>query len=188
MVSFIPLLSLFVLEICSILICNYCHFTAVVLFGEPIRWETNLQLITDVLLTNGRPGNPVTSLHYPHIPCWPATWICCGWPKQKPSVSVRKIFYLMAKWWLNLALNDKITRTDVCLSLDLDTACFLVCLESIYKKITGCELKYEGLIGKPSVVTYNYAELLIRKQAEKLGWTRPVERLYAIGSVNDLMF
>lgn len=65
---------------------------------------------------------------------------------------------------------------------------FLVCLESIYKKITGCELKYEGLIGKPSVVTYNYAELLIRKQAEKLGWTRPVERLYAIGSVNDLMF
>lgn len=42
--------------------------TAVVLFGEPIRWETNLQLITDVLLTNGRPGNPVTSLHYPHIP------------------------------------------------------------------------------------------------------------------------
>ncbi|XP_043083820.1 haloacid dehalogenase-like hydrolase domain-containing 5 isoform X3 [Puntigrus tetrazona] len=41
---------------------------AVVLFGEPIRWETNLQLITDVLLTNGRPGTAVTSLHYPHIP------------------------------------------------------------------------------------------------------------------------
>uniref|UniRef100_A0A672RWG5 Haloacid dehalogenase like hydrolase domain containing 5 n=1 Tax=Sinocyclocheilus grahami TaxID=75366 RepID=A0A672RWG5_SINGR len=52
----------------SILICIYCHFIAVVLFGEPVRWETNLQLITDVLLTNGRPGNPVTSLHYPHIP------------------------------------------------------------------------------------------------------------------------
>uniref|UniRef100_A0A8C1BN07 Haloacid dehalogenase like hydrolase domain containing 5 n=2 Tax=Cyprinus carpio TaxID=7962 RepID=A0A8C1BN07_CYPCA len=41
---------------------------AVILFGEPVRWETNIQLITDVLLTNGRPGNPVTSLHYPHIP------------------------------------------------------------------------------------------------------------------------
>uniref|UniRef100_A0A4W4GUX4 Haloacid dehalogenase like hydrolase domain containing 5 n=1 Tax=Electrophorus electricus TaxID=8005 RepID=A0A4W4GUX4_ELEEL len=41
---------------------------AVILFGEPIRWETNLQLIADVLLTNGRPGNAVTSLHYPHIP------------------------------------------------------------------------------------------------------------------------
>lgn len=58
---------------------------------------------------------------------------------------------------------------------------FLVCLESIYKKITGYDLQYEALIGKPSVVTYNYAELLIRQQAEKLGWTEPVQRLYAIG-------
>lgn len=58
---------------------------------------------------------------------------------------------------------------------------FLVCLESIYKKITGYDLHYEALIGKPSVVTYNYAELLIRQQAEKLGWTEPVQRLYAIG-------
>lgn len=58
---------------------------------------------------------------------------------------------------------------------------FLVCLESLYKKVTGYELKYEALIGKPSVVTYNYAELLIRQQAERLGWTTPVKRLYAIG-------
>lgn len=28
---------------------------AIILFGEPIRWETNLQLLIDVLLTNGRP-------------------------------------------------------------------------------------------------------------------------------------
>lgn len=58
---------------------------------------------------------------------------------------------------------------------------FLVCLESLYKKITGHELKYEALIGKPSVVTYNYAELLVKQQAESLGWTGPVKRLYAIG-------
>lgn len=58
---------------------------------------------------------------------------------------------------------------------------FLVCLESLYKKVTGYELKYEALIGKPSVVTYNYAELLIRQQAESLGWTTPVKRVYAIG-------
>uniref|UniRef100_A0A3Q1GFC8 Haloacid dehalogenase like hydrolase domain containing 5 n=1 Tax=Acanthochromis polyacanthus TaxID=80966 RepID=A0A3Q1GFC8_9TELE len=30
---------------------------AIILFGEPIKWETNLQLLIDVLLTNGRPGN-----------------------------------------------------------------------------------------------------------------------------------
>lgn len=58
---------------------------------------------------------------------------------------------------------------------------FLVCLENLYKKVTGHELKYEALIGKPSVVTYNYAELLVRQQAQSLGWTTPVKRLYAIG-------
>uniref|UniRef100_W5NKF1 Haloacid dehalogenase like hydrolase domain containing 5 n=1 Tax=Lepisosteus oculatus TaxID=7918 RepID=W5NKF1_LEPOC len=58
---------------------------------------------------------------------------------------------------------------------------FLVCLEHIYQKVTGRELKYEALIGKPSLVTYNYAELLVRQQAEARGWTEPVVRLYAIG-------
>uniref|UniRef100_A0A3P8WYY5 Haloacid dehalogenase like hydrolase domain containing 5 n=1 Tax=Cynoglossus semilaevis TaxID=244447 RepID=A0A3P8WYY5_CYNSE len=29
----------------------------IILFGEPIRWETNLQLLMDVLLTNGSPGH-----------------------------------------------------------------------------------------------------------------------------------
>ena len=27
---------------------------AIVLFGEPLKWETNLQLLIDVLMTNGR--------------------------------------------------------------------------------------------------------------------------------------
>uniref|UniRef100_A0A8B9BWX3 Haloacid dehalogenase like hydrolase domain containing 5 n=1 Tax=Anser brachyrhynchus TaxID=132585 RepID=A0A8B9BWX3_9AVES len=45
------------------------NFTsAVVLFGEPVRWETNLQLIIDVLLTSGYPGNPYHHENYPHIP------------------------------------------------------------------------------------------------------------------------
>lgn len=66
-------------------------------------------------------------------------------------------------------------------SLRFGHGMFLVCLESLYKKVTGYDLKYEALIGKPSVVTYNYAELLIRQQAERLGWSTPVKRLYAIG-------
>ncbi|XP_048864444.1 haloacid dehalogenase-like hydrolase domain-containing 5 [Brienomyrus brachyistius] len=122
---------------------------AVILFGEPIRWETNLQLIVDVLLTHGKPGNTVGSLQYPHIPI-----LACN----------------MDLLWMAEARNPRFGH-----------GMFLVCLENIYKKITGCELKYEALIGKPSLVTYNYAELLIRQEAEKLGWTEPVERLYAIG-------
>ncbi|KAL0967990.1 hypothetical protein UPYG_G00260710 [Umbra pygmaea] len=122
---------------------------AVILFGEPVRWETNLQLIMDVLLTNGRPGNALTSVQYPHLPV-----LACN----------------MDLMWMAEAKNPRFGH-----------GMFLVCLESLYRKVTGCELKYEALIGKPSVVTYNYAELLIRQQAEALGWTQPVERLYAIG-------
>ncbi|KAL4640767.1 hypothetical protein GN956_G11623 [Arapaima gigas] len=123
---------------------------AVILFGEPIRWETNLQLILDVLLTNGQPGNPVKSPPpYPHIPV-----LACN----------------MDLMWMAEAKNPRFGH-----------GMFLVCLENIYKKITGHELKYEALIGKPSVVTYNYAELLVRQQADSLGWSEPVERLYAIG-------
>ncbi|XP_022069448.2 haloacid dehalogenase-like hydrolase domain-containing 5 [Acanthochromis polyacanthus] len=122
---------------------------AVILFGEPIRWETNLQLIVDVLLTRGNPDNSWSSTQYPHIPV-----LACN----------------MDLLWMAEAKNPRFGH-----------GMFLVCLESLYKKVTGYELKYEALIGKPSVVTYNYAELLIRQQAERLGWKTPVKRLYAIG-------
>ncbi|XP_015237791.1 PREDICTED: cat eye syndrome critical region protein 5 homolog [Cyprinodon variegatus] len=122
---------------------------AVILFGEPIRWETNLQLIIDVLLTNGDPGKSWTSTQFPHIPV-----LACN----------------MDLLWMAEAKNPRFGH-----------GMFLVCLESLYKKVTGYDLKYEALIGKPSVVTYNYAELLIRQQAEKLGWSTPVKTLYAIG-------
>lgn len=122
---------------------------AVILFGEPIRWETNLQLIVDVLLTSGNPGSSWNSMQYPHIPV-----LACN----------------MDLLWMAEAKNPRFGH-----------GMFLVCLESLYKKVTGFELKYEALIGKPSVVTYNYAELLVRQQAERLGWTTPVKKLYAIG-------
>lgn len=122
---------------------------AVILFGEPVRWETNLQLIVDVLLTSGNPDNNWNTVQYPHIPV-----LACN----------------MDLLWMAEAKNPRFGH-----------GMFLVCLENLYKKITGYDLKYEALIGKPSVVTYNYAELLIRQQAQKLGWTTPVKRLYAIG-------
>ena len=38
------------------------------MFGEPVRWETNLQLIIDVLITNGLPVEAPEEIPYPHIP------------------------------------------------------------------------------------------------------------------------
>ncbi|XP_007896837.1 haloacid dehalogenase-like hydrolase domain-containing 5 [Callorhinchus milii] len=128
---------------------TFPHIDAVILFGEPIRWETNLQLIIDVLLTNGNPRNTVKGVPYPHIPV-----LACN----------------MDLMWMAEAKMPRFGH-----------GTFLVCLENIYKKVTGKELKYEALIGKPSVITYNYADFLVRKLGESRGWNAPIRRLYAIG-------
>lgn len=46
----------------------FCSFAAVILFGEPVRWETNLQLIIDVLLTGGNLSNVYETSHSSHLP------------------------------------------------------------------------------------------------------------------------
>ncbi|RLW01736.1 hypothetical protein DV515_00007703 [Chloebia gouldiae] len=121
----------------------------VILFGEPVRWETSLQLIADVLLSNGNPGAELQDAPYPHLPI-----LACN----------------MDLLWMAEAKMPRFGH-----------GTFLLCLESIYKKVTGRELKYEALIGKPSPVTYRYAQYLIQQQAEKQGWKAPIRRLYAVG-------
>ncbi|NWX68347.1 HDHD5 hydrolase, partial [Alca torda] len=121
----------------------------VVLFGEPVRWETNLQLIIDVLLTSGYPGNPYCHENDPHIPV-----LACN----------------MDLMWVAEAQSPRFGH-----------GTFMVCLENIYKKITGKDLKYEALMGKPSKLTYQYAEYLIRAQAAERKWKQPIQTLYAVG-------
>ncbi|NXU84374.1 HDHD5 hydrolase, partial [Xiphorhynchus elegans] len=121
-----------------------------ILFGEPVRWETSLQLITDLLLSNGNPGARLQEMPYPHLPI--------------------------------LACNmDLLWMAEAKMPSRFGHGTYLLCLENIYKKMTGKELKYEALIGKPSTVTYRYAEYLIKQQAEKQGWKAPIRRLYAVG-------
>ena len=49
------------------------------------------------------------------------------------------------------------------------------------QKCTGHELEYTALVGKPSEVTFRYAEHVLSKQAKKLGIEEPLERMYLIG-------
>uniref|UniRef100_H3BYS1 Zgc:77375 n=1 Tax=Tetraodon nigroviridis TaxID=99883 RepID=H3BYS1_TETNG len=121
---------------------------AVVLFGEPVRWETNLQLIIDILLTDGNLGSAYSSQNTLTSPCWDATWTSCGWPRRSPHGSVT-------------GHSSFASRT--------------------FTKITGEDLKYEALMGKPSELTYHFAEYLIRTQAEEREWKSPITTLYAIG-------
>uniref|UniRef100_H3A2Z1 Haloacid dehalogenase-like hydrolase domain-containing 5 n=1 Tax=Latimeria chalumnae TaxID=7897 RepID=H3A2Z1_LATCH len=134
---------------------NLPTIEAVILFGEPIRWETNLQLIIDVLLTKGNPGNAHQPPSSPHIPL-----LACN----------------MDLMWMAEAQSPRFGH-----------GTFMVCLENIYKKITGQELKYEALMGKPSELTYHYAEYLIRTQAADRKWKKPITTLYAVISVDNLM-
>uniref|UniRef100_A0A3B5MH46 Haloacid dehalogenase-like hydrolase domain-containing 5 n=1 Tax=Xiphophorus couchianus TaxID=32473 RepID=A0A3B5MH46_9TELE len=118
---------------------------AIILFGEPIRWETNLQLIVDVLLTNGRPG------------CVYDTRLSA----QMPVLACN-----MDLLWMAEAPSPRFGH-----------GMFLLCLESIYRKMTGRRLEYEAVLGKPSLFTYQYAEQLLRQQNQN----HKLSTIYAVG-------
>uniref|UniRef100_A0A3Q3LYB1 Haloacid dehalogenase like hydrolase domain containing 5 n=1 Tax=Mastacembelus armatus TaxID=205130 RepID=A0A3Q3LYB1_9TELE len=111
----------------------------------PIRWETNLQLLIDVLLTDGSPGceyNTQVSAQLPVLAC------------------------NMDLMWMAEAPSPRFGH-----------GMFLLCLESIYRKLTGRELQYQALLGKPSLLTYQYAEHQLRLQNHN----RRLTTIYAIG-------
>ena len=58
---------------------------------------------------------------------------------------------------------------------------FLLCFDSLYKKITGNDLVYSALIGKPSEITYIYGERMLQLEASKIGLANPVKTVYCIG-------
>ena len=49
---------------------------------------------------------------------------------------------------------------------------FLLCLEHLYKKVTNKNLCYTALVGKPSEITYKYAEEVLQQEQAKLMFTR----------------
>ena len=51
------------------------------------------------------------------------------------------------------------------------------------QKITGRELKYTALIGKPSEITYHHADYLLHQQAIRLG-IDGIQTIYCIGYVD----
>ncbi|XP_056887650.1 haloacid dehalogenase-like hydrolase domain-containing 5 isoform X1 [Takifugu flavidus] len=124
---------------------SLCKIEAIILFGEPIRWETNLQLLIDVLLTDGNPASV-----YDH-----------QLPVQLPVLSCN-----MDLVWMAEAPSPRFGH-----------GMFVLCLESVYKKLTGRELQYEALLGKPSLLTYQYAERQLRLQ----NYNHRLSTIYAVG-------
>lgn len=60
---------------------------------------------------------------------------------------------------------------------------FLHCLEQTYQKLSGMELKYSAVVGKPSEITYLYAEMQLNNHARRIGIHEEIKHLYAIGYV-----
>ena len=49
------------------------------------------------------------------------------------------------------------------------------------QKVTGHELQYTALIGKPSEITYRYAEHALTRESKKMGYNQPIKTMYFIG-------
>ncbi|XP_057703042.1 haloacid dehalogenase-like hydrolase domain-containing 5 [Corythoichthys intestinalis] len=123
---------------------TFSQIEAVLLLGEPVRWETNLQLLVDVLLTDGQPSSAYRRS-----------------PAQLPVIACN-----VDLLWMAEAPSPRFGH-----------GMFLLCLESAYKKLTGRDLTYEALLGKPNLLTYQYAEHALALQNRN----RRVGTIYAVG-------
>ena len=72
---FQPLFNPYISAIVSTLVIMFqplfypCYYvSAIVLLGEPKHWESSLQVLVDILKTNGKPDRAPHSIPHPHIP------------------------------------------------------------------------------------------------------------------------
>lgn len=136
---------------------NFPKIEGIVLLSEPINWETPLQLMVDLLLTNGAPMGLSGNIPHPHIPV-----LACN----------------MDLLWVSEAPIPRYGH-----------GAFLLCLESLYKKVTGKDMMYSALVGKPSEVTYYHANHMLGDHARSIGIKHNVDTIYAIGdNINTDIF
>lgn len=127
---------------------------AIILMGEPKRWESYLQVLVDLLITDGKPDRAPDAAPEEHLPI-----IACN---------------------MDLLFMDR-----ACMPR-YGHGAFLLCLEALYKKVTGRELKYTACVGKPSEITFRYAEHCLSREAKKLGIEESLQRMYLIGDTPEV--
>lgn len=127
---------------------------AILLMGEPVNWEKSLQIIIDILLTNGEPNK-----HHQNVSA-----------SQIPVVAVNTDYL-----WMSEAPSARIGHGG-----------FLLCLESMFEKLTQHRLEYTAILGKPNLFTYRYTEGVMHNLARKMfgNWTK-IQTIYAIGDNVD---
>lgn len=128
---------------------EFPRIECIISIGEPKRWESYLQVIIDLLVTDGKPDKAPEKYPETHLPI--------------------------------LACNmDLVFKAEACMPR-FGHGSFLLCLETLYEKITGNPLQYTHLIGKPSEITYRFAEHMIAKLASQIPGAGQIKRIYFLG-------
>ncbi|CAJ0574576.1 unnamed protein product, partial [Mesorhabditis spiculigera] len=132
---------------------NFAPIDAIVLLGEPLHWESALQFLLDVLITDGDPaglkykrGN-VTHSNLPLLACN----VDMVWMAEK-GVNLPRIGH----------------------------GSFLTCLEAMYSRLMGRDLKYTAVLGKPAEVSYLHATHCLQDMAFDMKRPAP-KTIYVIG-------
>lgn len=126
----------------------------IIMLGEPRRWETHLQLLVDLLMTNGKPDHTPNTMPEEHIPI--------------------------------VACNMDLVYMDQAVLPRFGHGAFLTCLQALYRQFTGHKLRYTSLLGKPSEITFRYAEHMLTVMSRRMGYTRCIERMYFFGDNPDV--
>ncbi|CAF4522693.1 unnamed protein product [Rotaria sp. Silwood2] len=134
---------------------NFRPIDAIVLLGEPIQWERSLQVITDLLLTDGNPAV-----------------IPGDWDAERDHIPI-------------LACNRDLVFKAAADLPRFGHGAFLTCLETLYKNISGNDLKYTAFVGKPFEISYQYAETVANKIALANGLPN-IETIYFVGDNPDV--
>ena len=141
----------------------------IVLLGEPIKWERSLQLLIDVLMTNGDPRQKFKYIRDPHVPI-----IACNKDLTFKGAAALPRFghgafleCLQALYMVFVLLFRKFLHINI----------YLIYLLK-YQKITRNELVYEEMMGKPFLITYQYATSQLQKQFSNM---KPINKFYIIG-------
>ncbi|KAA0188035.1 Cat eye syndrome critical region protein 5 [Fasciolopsis buskii] len=130
------------------------HILVIIMLGEPRRWETHLQLLIDLLMTNGKPDHTPNTMPEEHIPI--------------------------------VACNMDLVYMDQAVLPRFGHGAFLTCLQALYRQFTGHKLRYTSLLGKPSEITFRYAEHMLTVMSRRMGYTRSIERMYFFGDNPDV--
>ncbi|KAF5404343.1 Haloacid dehalogenase like hydrolase domain containing 5 [Paragonimus heterotremus] len=121
----------------------------IILLGEPTRWESHLQLLIDLLMTDGNPDHVPQTIPEEHIPI--------------------------------IACNMDLVYMDQAALPRFGHGAFLACLQALYRQFTAHKLQYTSLLGKPSEITFRFAEHTLALMSKRMGYKRSIDRIYFFG-------